>query len=177
MARIQLANCPLFSQWWAFSCIIRIWNSKINSQSFSIPDSMNSCLNFSQVQQDWICPQPANLNSTPFGIPWSNAITKSWRISHERSPERSTPRNSLGRGRWRGDRHWTHFHDVRIWHWIWSQTKIWGSPMKQFEDPTDYTFRTSDGNETTFSAYDLDTALCQAPPNSELIRVNDDPRF
>ncbi len=49
--------------------------------------------------------------------------------------------------------------------------------MKQFEDPTDYTFRTSDGNETTFSAYDLDTALCQAPPNSELIRVNDDPRF
>ena len=49
--------------------------------------------------------------------------------------------------------------------------------MKQFEDPSDYTFRTSDGKETTFSAYDLDTALCQAPPDSELIRVNDDPRF
>ena len=49
--------------------------------------------------------------------------------------------------------------------------------MGQFQDPTDYTFRTPDGNETTFSAYDLDTALCQAPPNSELIRVNDDPRF
>ncbi len=49
--------------------------------------------------------------------------------------------------------------------------------MKQFEDPTDYTFRTPNGNETTFSAYDLDTALCQAPPDSELIRVNDDPRF
>jgi hypothetical protein len=49
--------------------------------------------------------------------------------------------------------------------------------MGQFQDPTDYTFRTPDGNETTFSAYDLDTALCQAPPNSELIRVNDDTRF
>ena len=49
--------------------------------------------------------------------------------------------------------------------------------MGQFQDPTDYTFRTSDGNETTFSAYDLDTALCQAPPNSELIKVNGDTRF
>ena len=49
--------------------------------------------------------------------------------------------------------------------------------MKQFEDPSDYTFRTSDGNEITFSAYDFDSALCNAPPNSELIRVNDDPRF
>ena len=49
--------------------------------------------------------------------------------------------------------------------------------MKQFEDPSDYTFRTSNGNEITFSAYDFDSALCNAPPNSELIRVNDDPRF
>ena len=49
--------------------------------------------------------------------------------------------------------------------------------MKQFEDPSDYTFRTPDGNEITFSAYDFDSAMCNAPPNSELIRVNDDPRF
>ena len=49
--------------------------------------------------------------------------------------------------------------------------------MNQFEDPTDYTFQTPDGKEITFSAYDLDSALCNAPPNSELIRVNDDPRF
>ena len=49
--------------------------------------------------------------------------------------------------------------------------------MNQFADPTEYTFQTSDGKETTFSAYDLDTALCQAPPNSELIKVNGDTRF
>ena len=49
--------------------------------------------------------------------------------------------------------------------------------MKQFEDPSNYTFQTPDGKEITFSAYDFDSALCNAPPNSELIRVNDDPRF
>jgi hypothetical protein len=49
--------------------------------------------------------------------------------------------------------------------------------MKQFEDPTDYTFQTPDGKEITVSADDFDSALCNAPPNSELIRVNDDPRF
>ena len=49
--------------------------------------------------------------------------------------------------------------------------------MKQFEDPSDYTFRTPDGNEITFSAYDFDSAMCNAPPNSELVLVNGDPRF
>ena len=50
--------------------------------------------------------------------------------------------------------------------------------MKQFEDLTDYTFYVPDGfYEITISADDLDEAERQAPPNSELIRVNDDPRF
>ena len=50
--------------------------------------------------------------------------------------------------------------------------------MKQFADPTDYTFYVPDGfYEITISADDLDEAERQAPPNSELIRVNDDPRF
>ena len=49
--------------------------------------------------------------------------------------------------------------------------------MKQFEDLTDYTFQTPDGKEFTVSADDLDSALDNVPPNSELIRVNDDPRF
>ena len=49
--------------------------------------------------------------------------------------------------------------------------------MKQFEDLTDYTFQTPDGKEITIRADDLDEADRQAPPNSELIRVNDDPRF
>ena len=50
--------------------------------------------------------------------------------------------------------------------------------MKQFEDLTDYTFYVRDGfYEITISADDLDEAERQAPPNSELIRVNDDPRF
>jgi len=107
-----------------FSCIIRVWNLKTNLQSFWIPDSTNSSSNYSQEQQGWICPQLANLNSTPFGIPWLNASTKSLRISHERYPERSTPRNPLGRsGQW-SNWHRTHFHDVRIWYRIWSQTKI-----------------------------------------------------
>ena len=50
--------------------------------------------------------------------------------------------------------------------------------MKQFEDLMDYTFYVRDGfYEITISADDLDEAERQAPPNSELIRVNDDPRF
>tara|TARA_Y100001963_G_scaffold124705_1_gene175683 strand:+ start:1811 stop:1960 length:150 start_codon:yes stop_codon:yes gene_type:complete len=49
--------------------------------------------------------------------------------------------------------------------------------MKQFEDLTDYTFQTPDGKEITVSADDFDSALDNVPQNSELIRVNDDPRF
>ena len=49
--------------------------------------------------------------------------------------------------------------------------------MRQFSDLIDYTFQTKNGNEVTISADDLDEAERQAPPNSELIRVNDDPRF
>ena len=47
--------------------------------------------------------------------------------------------------------------------------------MKQFQDPMDYTFYVPDGfYEITISADDLDEAERQAPPNSELIKVNND---
>ena len=50
--------------------------------------------------------------------------------------------------------------------------------MGQFADPTDYTFYVPDGfYEITISADDLDEAERQAPPNSELIKVNGDTRF
>ena len=47
--------------------------------------------------------------------------------------------------------------------------------MKQFQDPMDYTFYVPDGfYEITITANDLDEAERQAPPNSELIKVNND---
>ena len=49
--------------------------------------------------------------------------------------------------------------------------------MRQFSDLIDYTFRTKNGNEVTISSDNLDSAENQAPLNSELIKVNGDPRF
>ncbi len=49
---------------------------------------------------------------------------------------------------------------------------------KSFQDDSEFTFYVPDGfYEITITANDLDEAERQAPPNSELIKVNGDPRF
>ena len=81
----QSADCPLFSQWWAFSCIIRIWNSPINFQSYSLLNS-TTCWTRS-------CPSPPRLILQSitrarflisFGIKSWMQITRSSRRIHER---------------------------------------------------------------------------------------------
>jgi hypothetical protein len=61
---------------------------------------------------------------------------------------------------------------------IWNLCTIFSMDSKSFQDDSEFTFYVPDGfYEITITANDLDEAERQAPPNSELIKVNGDPRF